>query len=80
VWFSEEQPDPFSSGPWFRFWQERDQVQRPLRSPPVARSRSFELERALWLPPIGVAERPGIRQMFGDSGTIEELLTATPLV
>ena len=40
-WFSRTQPDPFSSGRWFTGWRDSSQVRRPLRDPPVRRSRSF---------------------------------------
>ena len=58
VWFSAEQPDPFSSGRWFRGWVER--IRRPLRRAPVARPRTFDV---WWncLGPIGVTDLPGPR-------------------
>jgi len=43
VWFSKDQPDPFSSGRWFPLWHENDRVKRCLRSPPVAGSRDITL-------------------------------------
>jgi len=38
TWTVKGRPDPYSSGPWFRFWRERD-ICRPLRRSPVMESR-----------------------------------------
>ena len=55
TWTVKGQPDPYSSGPWFCFWRERN-ICRPLRSSPVMESRRiasfFELD---------VDEAPGPR-------------------
>jgi REP element-mobilizing transposase RayT len=45
VWSSPHQPDPFSSGRWFRRWKNSDDqnICRPLRSPPVEESRTTDI-------------------------------------
>jgi REP element-mobilizing transposase RayT len=54
----EDRPDPYSSGPWFRFWRERPSLRTDPS--PVARTRhpTFELVLA---GRIGLDERPGSR-------------------
>jgi len=50
------EPDPFSSGPWFRFWRER--VERRDDPSPVLEPRNPTLEVVLGQR-IGIDERPG---------------------
>ena len=51
-------PDRYSSARWYPRWCVGDGFQKPLRSPPVARARSF-WDWALY-PHLGVDELPGI--------------------
>jgi len=53
AWTVKGQPDPYSSGPWFRYWRERD-ICRPLRSSPV-----LEPTRIVGLFLFDVDEVPG---------------------
>lgn len=41
IWLG-RQPDPYSSGRWFRHWSSAAGIRRPLRSPPTVNGRSFE--------------------------------------
>ena len=49
TWNSKEQPDPFSSGRWYRHWISAENVHRPLRSPPVERAETYAVFRAIGL-------------------------------
>ena len=53
-WTKKDEPDPFSSGPWFVRWSSAPR--RPSRRAPVARSRYYD-----WLACIGVNDVPGPR-------------------
>ena len=52
-WSKKDRPDPFSSGPWFRW---RDSTRRPLRRAPV-----MPFNFAVYLPSIDVNDVPGPR-------------------
>ena len=41
TWTVQGEPDPYSSGPWFRGWSQRNEICRPTRSPPVAPAKRF---------------------------------------
>ena len=56
VWSKLDQPDPYSSGRWFRWWSRRDDIRRPLRSPPVARPQSLQMA---YVGSFDVGETPG---------------------
>ena len=59
VWRRSDRPDPYSSGKWFRHWQERlHRVRRPTRPPPVEPGQRFELHLML---PLWLGDTPGPR-------------------
>ena len=72
-WFSKTQPDPFSSGRWFTRWLNGSQIRRPLRDPPVRRSRDFLVSLIL---PIEIDAAPGTPSYgaWETTETFEELL------
>ena len=41
TWTVQGEPDPYSSGPWYRGWSQNRQIRRPTRSPPVAPAQRF---------------------------------------
>ena len=53
-----DSPDPYSSGPWYRFWRER--MNQPFRIDdcPVAEPRTPLILRACTVVPIGLNELP----------------------
>jgi len=55
TWTVKGQPDPYSSGRWYRQWDTRD-ICRPLRSSPVMRARGI-----VYIPPIDIDHMPGSR-------------------
>jgi len=72
VWFSATQPDPFSSGRWFKHWSQGERVKRPLRSSPVAIDGRYSLYFwPTW--PIGIDEKPGTRSFGGPGEGFESL-------
>jgi putative transposase len=58
-WLLSDQPDPFSSGRWFRRWTRAERMRVPLRSPPVERASTFEAFLTLT---IDLDDRPGPRR------------------
>ena len=54
TWTKKDEPDPFSSGPWFFRWN--IEPRRPSRRPPVKPPRYYD-----WLACIGVNDVPGPR-------------------
>ena len=58
----EGQPDRYSSGPFYPFWREYDQVRRPLRSPPVAWPQSIQTMCRESLR-VSLFEHPGPREL-----------------
>ena len=54
----ENMPDPYSSGPWYRYWRER--MNQPFRVDdcPVAEPRTAQLIKACTHVPIGLNELP----------------------
>ena len=72
VWSSETQPDPFSSGRWFKGWSDGERVMRPLRRAPVALVERYSLYPwQIWT--IGIAEVPGSRSFEDPGETFESL-------
>jgi len=53
-----DSPDPYSSGPWYKFWRER--MHQPFRVDdcPVAEPRTAQLIKACTHVPIGLNELP----------------------
>ena len=70
AWLAKDQPDPFSSGRWFRRWTSSEGIRRPLRRSPVERSRFIELLTFLT---IDIDDMPGPRQ-FESAESLESLL------
>jgi len=46
VWGSSTQPDPYSSGRWFRSWGGEGNIRRPLRASPVVEPGEWTLQLA----------------------------------
>ena len=72
-WFSKTQPDPFSSGRWFTRWNDASQIRRPLRDPPVRRSRDYLVSLIF---PIDIDAVPGTPTygVWHTNETLEEML------
>jgi len=75
AWLVKDQPDPFSSGRWFRRWTSSEGIRRPLRRSPVERSRFIELLTFLT---IDIDDMPGPRH-FESAESLESLLAADRL-
>ena len=69
-----DQPDPCSSGPWYRYWQGREG--QPFRTDdcPVAKPQTMYVEMACSRFPIGLDELPMRRENWLDEEHLEVLL------
>ncbi len=72
TWLAKDEPDPFSSGRWFKLWDGDGRMKRPLRRPPVERARTLEL---YFLSRIQLDDMPGPRH-YDDSETLESMLAS----
>lgn len=66
LWFSKDQPDPYSSGRWYLRWHQRDRIHRPLRSPPVALPHAHFLSMSCL--GLSLDDLPGPRRYEEDEG------------
>ena len=53
------EPDPFSSGPWFKFWKGRRQAFRSDESPVAPPRIAILVELVCMNMPVGLDDRPG---------------------
>ncbi len=57
-------PDPYSSAPWFNWWQ-KSEMRRPLRSPPVERPSACITTEFLLVQGLNIHDLPGPRVDLG---------------
>ncbi len=63
AWSKRDEPDPYSSGRWFFWWRQRDEIRRPLRSAPVAKPQSLPMA---YVGSLDLTETPGSYRQFTD--------------
>ena len=73
AWSSPSQPDPFSSGRWYKGYWDLGPICRPLRAPPVAPASDMYLTMPSFSC-FGVTFVPG-RQAWSPTTSLDELLT-----